>query len=68
MNVLKQLKGRVLMREVFFSDQELWDRDNVIRKYGSHKLVSVYENEKFSTNLSTGFVFKTDDKKYSLIY
>lgn len=56
------------MRQLFFDDGALWGRDNLVRKYGVPKLEAMYTDGIFSTDIGTGFVFRTIDGKYRMIY
>lgn len=56
------------MKQLFFDDGHLFGRDNVVRKYGSPKLESVYDDGIFSTDTSTGYVFRTSDGRYRMVY
>lgn len=55
---------------LFFDDQKLFVRKNLERRYGVPELIadSVYHDGHSSTDWRTGYVFKTADGKYRMIY
>ena len=57
-----------MKKQLFFDDNKLFGRDNVIRKYGKPQPVATYTDGIGSTDFYTGFVFKADDNKYRMLY
>ena len=57
-----------MQKQLFFDDNGLFSKENVSRDYGKPSLVGEYKDDDVSTDFSTGWVFKTDDGKYRLLY
>ncbi len=57
-----------MKKHLFFDDNGLFGRDNVVRKHGEPILINQYFDEVCSNDHCTSWVFKTDDGKYRLIY
>ena len=57
-----------MRKQLFFDDNKLFGRDNVVRKYGRPELISVYNDGVCSTDYCTGNVFRLDNGKYRMLY
>lgn len=57
-----------MKKQLFFDDNKLFSRDNVIRKYGNPKKIAEYNDGVCSTDFCTGWVFRLDNNKYRMLY
>ena len=57
-----------MKKQLFFDDNGLFGRDNVIRKYGKPEIVSEYSDKISSNDYCSGNIFKLDNGKYRLLY
>lgn len=57
-----------MKKQLFFDDNKLFGRDNVIRKYGVPELICEYNDGICSTDFCTGYVFLLDNGKYRMLY
>jgi len=57
-----------MKKQLFFDDNKLFGRNNVIRKYGMPKLINTYSDQISSTDYCTGQVFLLENGKYRLLY
>lgn len=57
-----------MKKQLFFDDNKLFGRDNVVRKYGSPELISAYYDGVCSTDFCTGYVFLLENGKYRMLY
>ncbi len=58
----------MMKKQLFFDDNKLFGRDNVIRKYGKPEVISVYNDGVCSTDFCTGYVFRLENGKYRMLY
>lgn len=56
------------MKQLFFDDEKLFGRENVIREYVSPELAATYSDGTFSTDYNVVYVFRTNDMAYKMIY
>lgn len=57
-----------MKKNLFFDDNKLFGRDNVVRKYGKPEMVAVYNDGVTSTDYPCVFSFRLDNGKYRLLY
>ena len=59
-----------MFKYLFFDDQRLFARENLVRKYGTPELIedAFYRDPNVDMNLSGSCVFKCPDGKYHMIY
>lgn len=56
-----------MIKQLFFDDNRLFSKDNVVRKYGKPERIAEYNDGVCSTDYCTGWVFKIDGK-YRMLY
>ena len=57
-----------MKRQLFFDDNLLFGRDNVVRHYGTPEKVASYSDGVCSTDYNTGQVFRLADGRWRLLY
>ena len=57
-----------MKKQLFFDDNGLFGKENVVRKYGEPELVNEYSDDVSSNDYCSAWVFKTEDGKYRLLY
>lgn len=57
-----------MQKQLFFDDNNLFARDNAIRRYGEPKPVASYNDGISSTDYCTGWVFRLDSGRYRMLY
>ena len=55
-------------KQLFFDDNKLFTKENVVRKYGRPKIAATYSDGVSSNDYPTGFIFRLDNGKYRLMY
>ena len=57
-----------MIKHLFFDDNKLFSKENVLRGYGRTELVGEYRDEAVSTDFCTGWVLPLANGKYRLLY
>ncbi len=57
-----------MKKQLFFDDNKLFGRDNVVRQYGKPERIATYSDGIGSTDFCTGYVFKIGDHQYRMLY
>ena len=57
-----------MKKHLFFDDNRLFSKENMVRGYGRPELVGEYIDEAVSTDFCTGWVFPVDGDKFRLLY
>lgn len=57
-----------MKKQLFFDDNKLFSKENVVRKYGRPKVAATYSDGVSSNDYPTGFIFRLDNGKYRLMY
>ena len=58
----------MMKKQLFFDDNKLFSKENVVRKYGRPTLINTYNDGISSTDYATGYVFRLDNGKYRMLY